>query len=104
VGASESGTAGPGGVSEEQDDGDFFVMKPSEEHGEVALASLLGVWRVFQSQGYPYYLHEDSGHSQWEDPRDRKTVRPREPSTTAAADIAADVGYGSDRRSEAKGR
>ena len=32
---------------------------------------LSGLWRVFFSEGYPYYLHEASGHSQWEDPRDR---------------------------------
>lgn len=28
-----------------------------------------GLWYVGYSQGHPYYLHEPSGHSQWEDPR-----------------------------------
>lgn len=35
-------------------------------------ASLAGLWYVEYAQGYPYYVHEASGHSQWEDPRPTK--------------------------------
>lgn len=102
---SNRGATGQGELSEEQDEQDVFVMKPSEEHGGGSMAPLLGVWRVFQSQGYPYYLHEASGHSQWEDPRGREgDLRPRDLSTMAAKDATADLGAGSDSRSEARGR
>lgn len=56
-----------------KDDGSF-VLIPAENgekniHGTTGDRS--GRWRIFHSQGYPYYLHEGSGHSQWEDPRGR---------------------------------
>lgn len=99
--ASESGATVSGVVSSAQDEEEFFVIKPSEGHRGGALAPLLGVWRVYQSQGYPYYLHEASGHSQWEDPRGRESVRLRELSMKATTDVTADVGDSLGRRSQA---
>ena len=40
-----------------------FELSSSESNG------LSGRWWTFYSDGYPYYQHEESDHSQWEDPR-----------------------------------
>lgn len=58
---------------------DCFVVESSRERevgraGTGASAGLSGLWRVFHSEGYPYFLHDASGHSQWEDPRESKDV------------------------------
>lgn len=90
---SDGGTAGREGVAGEHS----FIVKPSDERGErpergVASAPLPGLWRVFESQGYPYYLHEASGHSQWEDPRENETVRSQQLlSTRVATHVAVGV-------------
>ena len=40
-----------------------FVISSPELNG------LSGLWHILYSEGYPYYVHQISGHSQWEDPR-----------------------------------
>lgn len=51
---------------------------PEEDHQSFVLSdeggSLAGLWYVGYSQGYPYYVHDATGHSQWEDPRPEKHV------------------------------
>ena len=96
---SDSGTARPDGFAEERKviGGQSFVVQPFDQRSErpesgAALAPLPGLWRVFESQGYPYYLHEASGHSQWEDPREKGAIRFQKLlSTTPATNVAAGV-------------
>ncbi|CAM9457671.1 unnamed protein product, partial [Discosporangium mesarthrocarpum] len=52
--------AGSGGLP--QAEGDESFRLPGED-GQPE------VWHMYYSEGYPYYLHEKSGHSQWQDPR-----------------------------------
>lgn len=96
---SDDGTSGRDGVVEERSalGGSSFVVKPSAGRGErqekeAASTPLPGLWRVFESQGYPYYLHEASGHSQWEDPRENDAVRSQKLlSTIVATDVQDQV-------------
>ena len=89
---SDDGTAERNGVAEERSDlrENCFFVKPSAGYGEqqeeeAASVPLSGFWRVFESQGYPYYLHEASGHSQWEDPRENDSVRSQQLLSTVVA-------------------
>lgn len=68
VGVVESRTTNQNEVGEGEG-GQSFVIESSDNMTEEQGKALSGLWRVFYSQGYPYYLHEASGHSQWEDPR-----------------------------------
>lgn len=108
-GTSRSGaTAGQEAVEieESEKEGDSFVIAASQEMGgrqtRDASAALAGLWKVFQSEGYPYYLHEASGHTQWEDPREVERLRVQEfPADTG---VTVDVrGEGLAERSEPNG-
>ncbi|CAB1116190.1 unnamed protein product [Ectocarpus sp. CCAP 1310/34] len=101
-GTSRSGaTAGQEAVEfeESEKEGDSFVMVVSQEMGgrqtRDASAALAGLWKVFQSEGYPYYLHEASGHTQWEDPREVERLRVQE--------FLVDTGATGDVRGESLG-
>ncbi|CAN0358891.1 unnamed protein product [Ectocarpus sp. 12 AP-2014] len=95
-GTSRSGaTAGQEAVEIEKSEkeGDSFVIVASQEMGggqtRDASAALAGLWKVFQSEGYPYYLHEASGRTQWEDPREVERLRVQE--FSADTGVTADV-------------
>lgn len=82
-----SGTGGWGQANES------FVVGPIPfEEGGVEPTLLAGIWHVCYSQGYPYYLHEASGHSQWEDPR-RSSPLLRESASTTKTERAQTHSY-----------
>lgn len=86
-------------IEESEKEGGSFVMVVSQEMGgrqtNDASAALAGLWKVFQSEGYPYYLHEASGHTQWEDPREAERLRVQE--------VSADTGVTADELGEGLG-
>jgi len=97
--AEASGTTGSTGIEEKltENEVERFILNRSEEQpgrqGEGGESEPpTGLWRVFLSQGYPYYLHEASGHSQWGDPRERENVCPQAQLTFAASDGSAGLG------------
>lgn len=65
-----SGATNYEGAEEKEGRGenDHFFISSSTPRGAGQVGVLTGLWRVFHSQGYPYYLHEASGHSQWNYP------------------------------------
>lgn len=81
----ESSPVGSGLVVDDRDEAsDSFVL--SKEGGGTGV--LTGLWYVGYSQGYPYYLHEASGHSQWEDPR---PALPTNTTTSEAEQLSSEV-------------
>lgn len=63
IAAADKALAGEGRT----DQGDQSFVLSNEE--AAAGGALAGTWYVGYSQGYQYYLHAESGHSQWDDPR-----------------------------------